>query len=71
MIGLGDAGYEESDTNGTWNWARGSGCVPPTKGQYDRALRLGVDVRALLFSTFGGFSPEVEQFLSTSGSSPT
>ena len=37
--------------------------MPPTKGQYDRALRLGVDVRALLFSTFGGFSPEVEKFL--------
>ena len=37
--------------------------MPPTKGQYDRALRMGVDVRALLFSTFGGFSPEVTEFL--------
>jgi hypothetical protein len=46
-----------------WSWARGSGYVPPKKGQYDRALQVGVDVRPLLFSTFGGFSPEVTEFL--------
>ena len=60
VLGLAQRG---TASQSLWNWARGSGYVPPTKGQDDRALRLGVDVRALLFSTFGGFSPEVEKFL--------
>ena len=36
----------------------GKGYVAPVKGDYDRAQGHGVDVRLMLFSTWGGWSPE-------------
>ena len=43
----------------------GLGFVPASDGNYAKAIALGVDVRALLFETFGGFSPEIMELLST------
>ena len=41
----------------------GKGYVSKKKGQYTKALEYKMDVRTLLFSTFGGFSPEVIELL--------
>ena len=41
-----------------WRAAAGTGYVAPAKGAYARPLRLGMEVLVLLFSTFGGMSPD-------------
>ena len=46
--------------DGSFNWGTGRGYVAPAEGQYTRAEQEhGVDVRCLLFSVFGGFSPRM------------
>ena len=44
---------------GNWRAAAGTGYVAPVKGAYAKPLRLGMEVLVLLFSTFGGMSPDV------------
>ena len=45
-----------------WRWHEGRGYVREAPGAYDRAVRAGCDVRALLFEVWGGWSPEVVEF---------
>ena len=52
-----------SASEGTFNALTGKGYVAAKSGDYDRAKRSGVTVEALLFETFGGFSPEVMRLL--------
>ena len=50
--------------SGTLNDLTGEGYVAPQEGQYTRAIaETGADVFVLLFSTFGGFSPDVVALL--------
>ena len=53
-----------SPSDGAFRPRTGYGYVRASLGDYARALALGVDVRPMLFETFGGFSPEVVELLS-------
>ena len=61
VLGLRERG---APSDGAFRARSGKGYVAPKDGQYARALNVhGVDVRPLLFETFGGFSPEVVELL--------
>ena len=53
-------GRAERGQAGTrWTPATGAGHVEVVPGQYRRPIGLGIEVLVLLFSTFGGMSPDV------------
>ena len=45
--------------DGAFQPTTGAGYVAPAAGQYTWSLSLGIEVLVLLFSTLGGFSPDV------------
>ena len=57
VLGLRERG---KPSDGTFRAMTGEGYVAAVPGDYDWAIRVhGVDVRVLLFESFGGFSPDV------------
>ena len=64
MFGLQQRGMPGS---GSFKPATGEGYVAPRPGDYSYAIANGVQVEALLFETFGGFSPAVISLLHAAG----
>ena len=56
-------GLRERAGEGAFNPRTGNGHVAKVTGDYERAERLGVDVRCLLIETWGGISAEVRDLL--------